>query len=285
MTDPSPLLRPRDGDALRAEIRRVASVTGVPVLFGGEVHADTLLLSEFFGVRTNGLRGLSVLRTSGLGGQVMDSGRPGLVADYRNAPTITHHYDGPVMSEGIRSVVAVPVVVDDNPRAVLYAATRGNGALGDRTADALLQAGRRLATEITIRDEVDRRLRLLEAASAPAQASTGVVVEELRDIHAELRDIAYSAADEKLRDRLHAVGARLTRALSGGPAPDAPKLSRRELDVLVQVALGCSNQEVAQRLSVGPETVKSYLRSAMTKLDAHSRHEAVVTARRLGLIP
>ncbi|MBF6081053.1 response regulator transcription factor [Nocardia cyriacigeorgica] len=285
MTDPSPLLRPRDGDALRAEIRRVAGVTGVPVLFGGEVHADTLLLSEFFGVRTNGLRGLSVLRTSGLGGQVMDSGRPGLVADYRNAPTITHHYDGPVVGEGIRSVVAVPVVVDDNPRAVLYAATRGTGALGDRTADALMQAGRRLATEIAIRDEVDRRLRLLEAASAPPQPSSGVVVEELRDIHAELRDIAHSAADATLRDRLHAVGARLTRALSGEPAADAPRLSRRELDVLVQVALGCSNQEAAQRLSVGPETVKSYLRSAMTKLDAHSRHEAVVTARRLGLIP
>ncbi|NEW30987.1 response regulator transcription factor [Nocardia cyriacigeorgica] len=285
MTDPSPLLRPRDGDALRAEIRRVAGVTGVPVLFGGEVHADTLLLSEFFGVRTNGLRGLSVLRTSGLGGQVMDSGRPGLVADYRNAPTITHHYDGPVVGEGIRSVVAVPVVVDDNPRAVLYAATRGAGALGDRTADALMQAGRRLATEIAIRDEVDRRLRLLEAASAPPQPSTGVVVEELRDIHAELRDIAHSAADATLRDRLHAVGARLTRALSGEPAADAPRLSRRELDVLVQVALGCSNQEAAQRLSVGPETVKSYLRSAMNKLDAHSRHEAVVTARRLGLIP
>ncbi|CCF64628.1 response regulator transcription factor [Nocardia cyriacigeorgica] len=285
MTDPSPLLRPRDGDALRAEIRRVAGVTGVPVLFGGEVHADTLLLSEFFGVRTNGLRGLSVLRTSGLGGQVMDSGRPGLVADYRNAPTITHHYDGPVVGEGIRSVVAVPVVVDDNPRAVLYAATRGTGALGDRTADALMQAGRRLATEIAIRDEVDRRLRLLEAASAPPQPSSGVVVEELRDIHAELRDIAHSAADATLRDRLHAVGARLTRALSGEPAADAPRLSRRELDVLVQVALGCSNQEAAQRLSVGPETVKSYLRSAMNKLDAHSRHEAVVTARRLGLIP
>ncbi|NEW39213.1 response regulator transcription factor [Nocardia cyriacigeorgica] len=284
MTNPSPLLRPRDGDAVRAEIRRVAGTTGVPVLFGGEVHTDTLLLTEFFGVRTNGLRGLSVLRTSGLGGQVMDSGRPGLVSDYRNAPTITHHYDGPVVGEGIRSVVAVPVVVDDAPRAVLYAATRGTGAVGDRTADALLQAGHRLATEIAIRDEVDRRLRLLEAVSPPP-ATAGVVVEELRDIHAELRDIAHSTADEKLRDRLHTVGARLTRALSGAPAADAPRLSRRELDVLVQVALGCSNHEVAQRLSVGAETVKSYLRSAMNKLDAHSRHEAVVTARRLGLIP
>jgi DNA-binding CsgD family transcriptional regulator len=81
------------------------------------------------------------------------------------------------------------------------------------------------------------------------------------------------------------VGERLTRALAGGPDPDAPRLARREIDVLSQVALGCSNQAVAQRLSLGPETVKSYLRSAMRKLDAHSRHEAVATARRLGIIP
>ena len=42
---------------------------------------------------------------------------------------------------------------------------------------------------------------------------------------------------------------------------------------------------IAERLSVKPETVKSYLRSAMSKLDAHSRREAVVAARRLGLLP
>jgi len=38
------LLRPRDTDAVRAELRRVAAEAGVPVLFGGEVHEDALLL-------------------------------------------------------------------------------------------------------------------------------------------------------------------------------------------------------------------------------------------------
>ena len=41
----------------------------------------------------------------------------------------------------------------------------------------------------------------------------------------------------------------------------------------------------ARRLSVRPETVKSYLGAAMGKLDAHTRHEAVVRARTLGLLP
>ncbi|MFI9532702.1 response regulator transcription factor [Nocardia fusca] len=283
MSTPPPLLRPRDGDALRAEIRQLAGVAGVPVIFGGEVSADTLRLTEFAGVRTNGLRGLSVTRASGLGGRVVESRRPAAVSDYGNALSITHHYDGPVLGEGLRSVVAVPVVVSGRSRAVLYAATRGPGPLGDRTADALVQAGRRLAAEIGIRDEVDRRLRLLDMA-APAPATGGVVAEELRAVQAELRAIADAAGDAHMRDRLREVGERLTRALAGGPDPDAPRLARREIDVLSQVALGCSNQAVAQRLSLGPETVKSYLRSAMRKLDAHSRHEAVATARRLGII-
>ena len=39
------LLRPRDTDAVRAELRRVAVEGDVPVLFGGEVHDDALLLT------------------------------------------------------------------------------------------------------------------------------------------------------------------------------------------------------------------------------------------------
>ncbi|WP_109529706.1 helix-turn-helix transcriptional regulator [Nocardia aurea] len=277
------LLRPRDGDALRSEIRWVASTAGVPVVFGGEVHEDTLLLTEFVGTVTNGLRGLPVLRTSGLGGRVMDTRRPASVTDYRSAASITHHYDGPVSGEGIRSVLAVPVVVANRSRAVLYAATRGDTPLGDRTVDLMVAAGRRLTTEITVRDEVDRRLRMLESA-APTTETAPAVTEELRDLHAELRGLARTASDEKLRIRLHDVCERMARALNGAPVADAPRLSRRELDVLAHIALGCTNQEVGQRLSLGPETVKSYLRNAMTKLDAHSRHEAVVLARRYGLL-
>ncbi len=69
------------------------------------------------------------------------------------------------------------------------------------------------------------------------------------------------------------------------PESSVVQLSPRELDVVAQVSLGCSNAEAAVRLSLRPETVKAYLRSAMRKLDAHTRFEAVVHARRLGLLP
>ena len=41
-------------------MRRLSRLAGAPVLFGGEVHGGTLVLTEFAGTRTNGLRGLAV---------------------------------------------------------------------------------------------------------------------------------------------------------------------------------------------------------------------------------
>ncbi len=46
------------------------------MLFGGEVHGDTLLLSEFVGTRTQNLRGLGVRSRSGLGGASMVAASP-----------------------------------------------------------------------------------------------------------------------------------------------------------------------------------------------------------------
>ncbi|MUL77747.1 LuxR C-terminal-related transcriptional regulator [Mycolicibacterium sp. CBMA 226] len=279
MTTGTSLLRPRDTDAVRAELRRLGTEGAVPVMFGGEVHDDALLLTEFCGTRGGGLRGLVVRSTFGLGGASMVSGQPLAVADYRHASSITHDYDVPVLSEGMRSVLAVPVVVDGRARAMLYGAYRSAAPFGGRTIDLMLTSAQRLADELAIRDEVDRRLRLQQSQATDAPVNT----EHIRQVHAELRRLA--AGDEHVTPAsLGHLADRLAEALAGGPAPVSP-LSPRELDVLTQIALGCTNTEAAQRLSLKPETVKSYLRSAATKLGTHTRHEAVSKARQLRLIP
>lgn len=275
------LLRPRDADALRAELRRIASKTGLPVAFGGEVVDRTLLLTEFVGARTSGLRGLAVRPNSGLGGATVVAGRPLSVTDYRRDATITHDYDGPVLGEGIHSVLAVPVVVGGEARAVLYGAQRAASPIADRTADFIVSSARRLAAELRIRDEVDRRVRLQEATPAGADAGmTGA--EQVRQVHAELRRLSTDSPDgAKLRD----LADRLARALTGDALADDATLTARELDVLTQVAMGCTNAEAAQRLSLRTETVKSYLRSISAKLGTRTRHESVSRARLLRLIP
>ncbi len=280
MRSGSPLLRPRDADALRAELRRVAEESGMPLTFGGEVHDDTLLLTEFFGARTGGMRGLAVLPSAGLGGATVVARRPMSVADYRRASSITHDYDGPVLQEGIKSILAVPVVVEGRSRAVLYGAYRAAAPIGDRTADLMIASARRLSRELSIRDEVDRRLRDAHLAGLSAG---GAASGEIREVHAQLRRLAADpTAPPALRAQLRVLAERLARGRSGGPAA---ALSARELDVLAQIALGCTNAEAAKRLSLKPETVKSYLRSATAKLGAHTRHEAVAKARRARLLP
>lgn len=275
------LLRPRDADAVRAELRRMAADTGLPLAFGGQVHEDTLLLSEFFGTRTGAMRGLAVLPRAGLGGASVVSRRPISVPDYRRASTITHDYDAPVLSEGIRSILAVPVVVDGQARAVLYGAHRTSAPIGGRTAAAMVASAQRLSEELRVRDEVDRRMRMREAALTTF-ADRPADTEQIREVHADLRRLAGDSPD--LAGPLRELADRLAVALRGDPPASAP-LTVREIDVLAQVALGCTNAEAAQRLSLKPETVKSYLRSAAAKLGARNRHEAVSKARRLRQIP
>jgi DNA-binding CsgD family transcriptional regulator len=278
---PASLLRPSDADALRAELRHIATASGLPITFGGEVHDDTLLLTEFFGTRTGGMRGLAVLPSAGLGGATVVTRRPQSVPDYRSAATITHDYDGPVLEEGIRSILAVPVVVAGKSRAVLYGAYRSAAPIGGRTAQLMVTSARRLGQELRVRDEVDRRLRMREAQLANF-GNSAATTEEIREVHAELRRLATDAGPA-MGGQLRGLADRLARA---GDQPLAcTPLTSRELDVLAQVALGCTNAEAAQRLSLKPETVKSYLRSAAAKLGTRTRHEAVSKARRSRLIP
>lgn len=275
--------------ALRATVRTIQGDTGVPVVFGALVgDGSSAVLSEFRGARTRNLHGLEVVAGSGLGGRVLAESRPVAVDDYRTADTITHDYDRWVLGEGLASVAAAPIMVRDRPAALIYIASRSRGDFGDRGKAAILSGSRRLGIELTVQDEVARRIRDAEAAAtaSPKHVRDVADLEELRELHAELRAIAPLIDDAALSRRISDVSRHL--ADVGGAATRLGRpaaLSAREIDVVSQVALGCTNAETAARLSIRPETAKAYLRSAMRKLAVHTRYEAVVRARSLGLIP
>jgi DNA-binding CsgD family transcriptional regulator len=275
-------------DALRAALRAVQADSGLPVAFGAFVeNGSTAVLSEFRGTRTTNLHRLEVRAGSGLGGRVIAENRPAAVNDYRTADTITHEYDPWVLSEGLASIAAAPVMVRNRMTGLIYVATRACNALGDRSKSAILAAGRRLSIELTVQDEVCRRMRDAEAVAtaAPEHVPDIAGLEEIRSLHAELRAVAQLVSDAGLAQRISEVSERLAHV--GGKASEAGavRLSPREVDVLAQIALGCTNQETATRLSIKPETAKAYLRSAMRKLGAHTRFEAVVRSRALRVIP
>ncbi len=63
-----------------------------------------------------------------------------------------------------------------------------------------------------------------------------------------------------------------------------PVLSMREREVLNLLALGSSNAEIASRLYVSTETVKTHVAHVLRKLDVPNRGSAVEKASRLGLL-
>ena len=62
-------------------------------------------------------------------------------------------------------------------------------------------------------------------------------------------------------------------------------LSKRELEVLLLIAEGLSNQEIASRLFVSLNTVKTHSSNVLEKLEVKRRTQAVEKAKRLHLIP
>jgi len=67
--------------------------------------------------------------------------------------------------------------------------------------------------------------------------------------------------------------------------PAAPlHLSNRELEVLVNVAAGLSDKQVAGRLGISPKTVRNHLGQVFSKLGARNRVEAVINALKVGLL-
>jgi len=83
-----------------------------------------------------------------------------------------------------------------------------------------------------------------------------------------------------------------TAAVSAEPAPPRPRqevldfygISPREWEVLVCLAQGLSNDEIAQKLFVSANTVKTHLGNVYGKLAVSRRTQAIDKARTLGLL-
>lgn len=283
----SPTEMESETDLVARAVRELAQRTRFPVAFGGLIDEGVVSVTSIVGNRTHSLDGLRVRPERGLGGRAMMELRPRMTNDYGSSQQITHDYDVFVLGEGLRTLLALPIIVSGRPRGVLYAGAWDKTPVGGITTAPAMQVAQSVAEELRIRDEVERRLRAAAPAPdlvAPRQR------EELRESFAELRSIAASVDDADLRSRIAQVEHRLltlageTASAPTGPIPTV-HLSRRETDVLACAALGATNAEIAGQLGLREGTVKAYLGTAMSKLDASTRHAAVTRARRAGLLP
>lgn len=277
-----------DAGLVSRAVGDLARRTGFPVAFGGLEKDGAVHVTSIVGARTRSIEGLVVQANLGLGGRAFVEKRPRLAIDYRTARSITHDYDRAILGEGIATLFAVPVLVAGSARGVLYCGSWAQAPVNDVVARPAFGVADELATEIRVREEVDRRLAQAPR-SAAGEGLSAAVTERLRESYAEVRSVAACVGDGELRRRLEEVEHTLsTLARSDGPAAETTtevRLSRRELDVLACAALGATNGEIAASLGLRETTVKSYLAAAMAKLGTSTRHAAVTRARRMGILP
>ncbi|WP_406289024.1 response regulator [Embleya sp. NBC_00896] len=152
--------------------------------------------------------------------------------------------------------------------------------------------------------EATRRIR----AGADADAAPRILMLTTFDLDEHVYDALVAGAGgflikdvtaERLFDAVRVVAAgeallapSVTRRLIGEftrlrprpPAPELAELTPRETDVLRLVAEGLSNAEIAARLVVGEETVKTHVSRVLRRLGLRDRVQAVVVAYESGLV-
>jgi DNA-binding NarL/FixJ family response regulator len=140
-------------------------------------------------------------------------------------------------------------------------------------------------------------LRLAEAVKKE-MAEARVIVMDLLPVHEEIAEFVNAGVagfilkDATFEDfvgtiRSVADGARVLPATMTGTlfsqiakvavsrgrdaALESVKMTQREREVIALIAVGLSNKEIAQRLNIATDTVKSHVRNVMEKLALHSR--------------
>jgi LuxR family transcriptional regulator, regulator of acetate metabolism len=203
--------------------------------------------------------------------------RATIVVDAHVHPRVDRHA---AQLMGWRSYAAAPLVVGSQVGGVIHA-DRGPGQPLDvldrdvlwELATGLAQAYESTTLRRTLRDERDQMREFLEWLRARSSELTDAPVTLSAGAHAPL------AAPPLL------TAASSTGAASGGGRDDRVVfeglLTRRELEVLRQLAEGASNRQVADALVISSGTVKFHVGSILRKLHAANRAEAVTRYLRL----
>jgi len=159
-------------------------------------------------------------------------------------------------------------------------------------ADERLQALVLEALASRAAGDVDRALAVLSEVleSAAREGYIRLFVDEGPAMARLLRE----AAPGPHRRYVLALLAAFDEPTTAEPSPGPPgglasagmePLTKRELELVELIAEGLSNQEIADRLFLSPQTVKVHVRNIYSKLGANSRTQAVARARSSGILP
>lgn len=144
--------------------------------------------------------------------------------------------------------------------------------------------------EPTITDLATLAVPVVILAASTAAAARLLSAGAKGVLRRDASDRAIASALDTVRHDLQVVDATLAgpagafgeaRGRANGPVES---LTPREVQVLEQVATGRSNKQIAAELGISAHTVKFHVNAILTKLDVHTRTQAVVRGVQYGMI-
>lgn len=211
-----------------------------------------------------------------------------------------------------RTATTTIVVADDRPvvRLGLHASAAGAEACEVKAAASIskvveaVQAERPSLLVLAVRENDPDPFRAVAAARAlhPSMKVLAIVdaasVVDLREaVVAGVDSLLLSSAGiDEIRRACAATAAgervvspEVAMQLAGSWRPDQDRaqpasLTARELEVLQLLAEGLTNQQIGDRLTVSPRTIKTHVQNLLSKLETPDRTGAVARGFRLGLI-
>lgn len=202
------------------------------------------------------------------------------------ANLIAHEPDLEVVGEAATGSDAVRVVRRERPDVVVMDIRMPDGD-GIEATRAICADPGLPDTRVLILTTFEDEAYVVEALRAGAGGFIGKgadpdeIITAVRTVHAG--DALLSPrATRTLIDRYARTGRRA--ASTAQPAADLSLLTDRESEVLVRVAQGLSNAQIAEVLVISPLTAKTHVNRIMTKLGAHDRAQLVIAAYENGLI-
>ena len=156
--------------------------------------------------------------------------------------------------------------------------------------EAPAAAARRLLSDLQLRADLGRELATLRHGVTRFRITLACLEAHHRHgrcrskLHTQARWVTPAELHHALLDVLHG-GVPMTSGIArrvagffrrrGEVRQDTARLSQRETEVLDLLAKGFVNKEIADKLSLSVETIRSYLKNIYEKMHVHSRAEAV----------
>lgn len=197
--------------------------------------------------------------------------------------------DVDVVGEAVNGTQAVTLARELHPDVVLMDIRMpeldGIGATAAICADPTL-----VDTRVLILTTFEEDENLLATLRAGASGFIGKgsepeeIVRAVRAVHAGDALLSPAATRSLITKYVVPASATGRERVPGRVPSELGALTDRELEVLLLVARGRSNQQIAEGLVISPHTSKTHVNRIMTKLGAHDRAQLVIVAYESGLL-